>query len=65
MTSGNMEPIYIFALFTLVLTASILAQMLSKIVHIPSIVFLLAAGILLGPECIGIIDPHIYGDGLR
>ncbi len=65
LTSGNMEPIYIFALFTLVLTASILAQMLSKIVHIPSIVFLLAAGILLGPEGIGVIDPHIYGDGLR
>ena len=60
-----MEPIYIFALFTLVLAAGIIAQVISKVVQIPSIVFLLAAGILLGPECIGVIDPSLYGDGLR
>ncbi|HIE31466.1 MAG TPA: sodium:proton antiporter, partial [Methanosarcinales archaeon] len=60
-----MEPIYIFALFTLILAASIIAQIISKVTHTPSIVFLLSAGILLGPECIGVIDPYLYGDGLR
>lgn len=59
-----MDPIDTFALFAMILAVGIIAQMISKLVHIPSIVFLLAAGILLGPECTGLIDPWLYGDGL-
>ncbi|MEA1944029.1 MAG: cation:proton antiporter [Euryarchaeota archaeon] len=61
-----MDPINIFvAVFAMILAVGIIAQMVSKLTHIPSIVFLLAAGILLGPECAGLINPWLYGDGLR
>ena len=60
-----MEPIYVFAVLAMVLLVGIVAQTIGKITRIPSIVFLLAAGILLGPEGVGCIDPSLYGDGLR
>jgi len=60
-----MDPIHIFAVFAIVLAVGIIAQMVSRLTRMPSIVFLLAAGILLGPECVGLIDPWIYGDGLN
>ena len=60
-----MDPIHIFAVFAIVLAVGIIAQMVSRLMRMPSIVFLLAAGILLGPECAGLIDPWIYGDGLN
>ncbi|MEA1893815.1 MAG: cation:proton antiporter [Euryarchaeota archaeon] len=60
-----MDPIHIFAVFAAVLAVGIIAQMVGRLTQIPSIVFLLAAGILLGPECAGLIDPWIYGDGLN
>jgi NhaP-type Na+/H+ or K+/H+ antiporter len=60
-----MDPIHIFAVFAVVLAVGIIAQMVSRLTRMPSIVFLLAAGILLGPECAGLIDPWIYGDGLN
>ena len=60
-----MDPIHIFAVFAIVLAVGIIAQMVSRLTRMPSIVFLLAAGILLGPECAGLIDPWLYGDGLN
>ncbi|NOQ33080.1 MAG: sodium:proton antiporter [Methanosarcinales archaeon] len=60
-----MDPIHIFAVFAIVLAVGIIAQMVSRLTRMPSIVFLLAAGILLGPECAGLIDPWLYGDGLH
>jgi len=60
-----MDPIHIFSVFAIVLAVGIIAQMVSRLTRMPSIVFLLAAGILLGPECAGLIDPWIYGDGLN
>ncbi len=60
-----MDPIYIFAIFAMILAVGIIAQMFGKLLHTPSIVFLLAAGILLGPECAGLIDPELYGEGVR
>ncbi len=61
-----MDPINIFvAVFAMILAVGIVAQMVSKLTHLPSIVFLLATGILLGPECAGLINPWLYGDGLR
>jgi len=43
-----MDPIHIFAVFAIVLAVGIIAQMVSRLTRMPSIVFLLAAGILLG-----------------
>lgn len=60
-----MDPIHIFAVFAMILAVGIIAQMVSRLTRMPSIVFLLAAGILLGPECAGLIDPWLYGDGLN
>jgi hypothetical protein len=60
-----MDPIHIFTVFAIVLAVGIIAQMASRLTRMPSIVFLLAAGILLGPECAGLIDPWLYGDGLN
>nr|QNO45475.1 K(+)/H(+) antiporter NhaP2 [Methanosarcinales archaeon ANME-2c ERB4]QNO46871.1 K(+)/H(+) antiporter NhaP2 [Methanosarcinales archaeon ANME-2c ERB4] len=60
-----MDPIHIFTVFAIVLAVGIIAQMVGRLTRMPSIVFLLAAGILLGPECAGLIDPWIYGDGLN
>jgi len=60
-----MDPIHIFAVFAMILAVGIIVQVISRLTQMPSIVFLLAAGILLGPECAGLIDPWLYGDGLR
>ncbi len=60
-----MDLIDIFAVFAIVLAVGIIAQVVSRLTRMPSIVFLLAAGILLGPGCAGLIDPWIYGDGLN
>lgn len=43
----------------------ILAHMLGKILKIPSIVFLLSAGVILGPEVTGIIEPERFGSGIE
>ncbi|NYT00699.1 MAG: sodium:proton antiporter [Methanocellales archaeon] len=48
---------------TLVLAAGVIAQVLSERSRIPSIVFLLAAGIILGPEGVGILYPDKFGVG--
>jgi len=46
------------------LAAGILAQSVSRLLRLPGIVLLLAAGALLGPEGTGWIDPGSLGDGL-
>jgi NhaP-type Na+/H+ or K+/H+ antiporter len=43
----------------------ILSHMLGSRLKIPSIVFLLFAGILLGPEAIGFIQPDRFGSGIE
>ncbi len=47
----------------LVLVAGVTAQVLSEKTRIPSIVFLLAAGIIMGPEGVGILYPDKFGVG--
>lgn len=49
----------------LVLAAGVIAQALSERSRIPSIVFLLAVGIILGPEGVGILYPNKFGVGLE
>ena len=48
----------------LALAAGVLAQSIARHARIPGIVLLLAAGVLLGPDGLGLIDPHALGVGL-
>lgn len=46
---------------SLALAAGIISQILAHHLRIPGIVLLLAAGFLLGPEVLGLIDPSVLG----
>lgn len=59
MTHSN--PSFVFAL---ALGAGVVAQLLARHLHIPSIVLLLTAGVLLGPDGLGWVEPRVLGDGL-
>jgi len=52
-------------LFTLALVAGIAAQVLANFVKVPSIVFLLLFGLLLGPDGLGWVHPQVMGSGLE
>jgi NhaP-type Na+/H+ or K+/H+ antiporter len=42
----------------------VVAQILSDRYQVPSVVFLLASGVILGPEVLGIVGPESFGDAL-
>ncbi len=52
-------------LFTLALVAGIGAQVLANFVGVPSIVFLLLFGLLLGPDGLSLVHPQTMGSGLE
>jgi NhaP-type Na+/H+ or K+/H+ antiporter len=41
------------------------AQVLADRLRVPSVVFLIVAGVVVGPEGIGLIDPAIFGTALQ
>ncbi|MFC7202782.1 cation:proton antiporter [Haloferax namakaokahaiae] len=43
----------------------VIAQVLSDRFQVPSVVFLIAFGILLGPEVLGVISPDSFGNALQ
>jgi NhaP-type Na+/H+ or K+/H+ antiporter len=47
-----------------IIGVGVLAQVLSDRLRIPSVVFLLAAGVVLGPEVTGLLSPETFGEGL-
>ncbi len=49
----------------LVVVAGISAQVLAAFLRVPSIVFLLLFGILLGSDGLGVLHPHLLGTGLE
>ena len=49
----------------LALMAGMLAQILARQLSIPGIVVLLATGVLLGPEVLGLVQPGTLGDALH
>ncbi len=57
----QMDPSFTFAL---ALGAGVVAQLVAGHLRVPSIVPLLAAGILLGPDGLGLILPRSLGEGL-
>jgi NhaP-type Na+/H+ or K+/H+ antiporter len=60
-----MSTIYVLTSLVAVMIIGIFAHMLGRIVRIPSIVFLLIAGIILGPEVTGLIEPSRFGSGIE
>jgi len=46
------------------LAAGILAQRVARQLRLPGIVLLLAAGVAMGPDGLGWVDPHALGEGL-
>ena len=59
---GNLA---ITLLFVITVVAGIGAQILADFLKVPSIVFLLLFGILLGPSALGIVHPSLLGNGLE
>ena len=50
--------------FALALGAAVLAQLGARHLRVPSIVVLLATGVALGPDGLGVVLPRELGDGL-
>jgi NhaP-type Na+/H+ or K+/H+ antiporter len=51
--------------FGLALAGGMLAQCAARHLHVPGIVLLLLAGVLLGPDVANVVRPDSLGDGLR
>ncbi len=51
--------------FALAITAGVVAQSVARHARVPGILFLLAAGILLGPEFANVVRPDTLGEGLN
>lgn len=49
----------------LVLVVGIAAQVTAQRLRIPAILLLLGLGVVLGPAVLGVVQPDVYGDGLR
>lgn len=47
------------------IAVGILAQVVADRVRLPSIVFLLLFGVLVGPDFLGVVEPQAFGAGLR
>lgn len=58
-------PFDVTLLMVLTILAGIGAQVLAAYIKVPSIVFLLLFGILLGPDVCGLLHPQLLGDGLE
>ncbi len=54
----------LIALVAAIIGIGVIAQVLADRFRVPSIVFLILAGIALGPEVLGIIRPEAFGDAL-
>lgn len=60
----NLESLYFLQIAAIILILALLAQQLGKYLKVPPLIFLLAEGIIIGPEVLNILDPDILGEGL-
>ncbi|MBD0392535.1 MAG: cation:proton antiporter, partial [Microcoleus sp. C1-bin4] len=58
-------PFNITQLMVMTVICGISAQVLAAYLKVPAIVFLLLFGILAGPDCLGVLHPHLLGSGLE
>ncbi|MFW6435128.1 MAG: potassium transporter, partial [Halovenus sp.] len=49
----------------LIIVSGLLVQLLATRLRIPSVVFYLVIGVILGPELLGIVTLETFGDGLE
>ncbi|MEM8612104.1 MAG: cation:proton antiporter [Cyanobacteria bacterium P01_H01_bin.105] len=49
----------------LAVLAGITAQVVAEYLRLPSIIFLLSLGVILGPDMLGVIEPKVLGTGLE
>ena len=54
----------IIVLVVTILGLGVVAQVLADRLSVPSVLFLILAGIAVGPEGFGLIDPAVFGDAL-
>ncbi|ERG93327.1 MAG: NhaP-type Na+/H+ and K+/H+ antiporter [Haloquadratum walsbyi J07HQW1] len=54
----------LIAVVAAIIGIGVIAQVLSDRFQVPSVVFLIAAGILLGPEVLGVVGPDSFGSAL-
>ena len=47
-----------------IIAIGVIAQVLADRFQVPSVVFLIAAGVLLGPEVLGVVGPDSFGNAL-
>ncbi|WP_246986203.1 cation:proton antiporter domain-containing protein [Halorientalis marina] len=54
----------IIVLVVTILGLGVIAQVLADKLSVPSVLFLILAGVAVGPEGVGVIDPALFGDAL-
>jgi NhaP-type Na+/H+ or K+/H+ antiporter len=58
------EGVSLIPIVAAIIGIGVVSQVLSDRFQVPSVVFLIAAGIALGPEGFGVVDPDVFGGGL-
>ncbi|WP_323676079.1 cation:proton antiporter [Halorubellus sp. PRR65] len=56
--------IEIVAVVVTILGIGVAAQVVADRLKVPSVLFLIIAGVVVGPEGVGLVDPAIFGDAL-
>ena len=55
---------YLLPIVAAIIGIGVIAQILADRFQVPSVVFLIAAGVLLGPEMLGVVGPDSFGNAL-
>jgi NhaP-type Na+/H+ or K+/H+ antiporter len=58
------EGVNLISIVAAIIGIGVASQLLSDRFRIPSVVFLIAAGITVGPEVLGVVDPAVFGGAL-
>lgn len=59
------DPHVLVQMTAIAVVVGILAQVVAERLRLPSIVFLLVFGVIVGPDVLGLVDPTAFGAGLR
>jgi NhaP-type Na+/H+ or K+/H+ antiporter len=54
----------IVSIVVVIMGVGVVAQVLADRLRIPSVLFLIVAGVVVGPEGLGLVDPGAFGDAL-
>ncbi|MFB6130816.1 MAG: cation:proton antiporter, partial [Salinigranum sp.] len=59
------DGVNLISMVAAIIAVGVVAQLLADRFQVPSVVFLIASGIILGPEVLGVVGPASFGDALR